>query len=222
MKIPQPKFTSLPVSVLHKAEWNYKTEDARLSEKLRNNIKKNGQIENLIVRSLASGGYEVVNGNHRLDVLRELGVSEVAVCDLGEVSDAYAKRVAIETNETRFENDSQRLHDVFADLRASFDETDLLETMPFSDIEMSSLLADAFDFSVFEKTESEDTNDTETEDSEEEQEFVFELLIEGSTYERLEELQGRAKKYGFETDNDFTVLINDTLTSYLNGRDDKQ
>ncbi|GAB1371190.1 hypothetical protein MASR1M45_12520 [Candidatus Kapaibacterium sp.] len=56
-----------PREILIKASWNYKEEDEFTTNKLVNNMKKNGQIENIHVRKLQTGYYEVVNGNHRLD-----------------------------------------------------------------------------------------------------------------------------------------------------------
>jgi hypothetical protein len=56
-----------PRDILIKADWNYKEEDEFISDKLVNNMKRNGQIENIHVRKLNTGFYEVINGNHRLD-----------------------------------------------------------------------------------------------------------------------------------------------------------
>lgn len=60
----QYKVIEIPVNKLKKADWNYKKDDEILLNKLINNIKKNGQIENLIVRELPDGYFEVINGNH--------------------------------------------------------------------------------------------------------------------------------------------------------------
>ena len=65
-------FIEVPIDKLVKADWNYKTEDDKKQEKLKENIKRNGQIENILIRELDTGYYEVVNGNHRLSVLKEL------------------------------------------------------------------------------------------------------------------------------------------------------
>ena len=64
-------FIEIPTDKLVKADWNYKTEDQEKQEKLKENIKRNGQIENIIIRELETGFFEVVNGNHRLSVLKD-------------------------------------------------------------------------------------------------------------------------------------------------------
>ena len=63
-KLPD-NFIVLPVDKLVHADWNYKLDDALLVEKLRNNMKRSGQMLNVVVRELDTGYYEVVDG-HRL------------------------------------------------------------------------------------------------------------------------------------------------------------
>ena len=59
------EMTVLPIDALRKAPWNYKTDDPKLAEKLRANMERNGQLENIVVRQMDDESYEVVNGNHR-------------------------------------------------------------------------------------------------------------------------------------------------------------
>jgi hypothetical protein len=129
----------VPVSALVKATWNYKKDDAELAAKLAANMKRNGQVESLMVRQLKNGTLEVVNGNHRLDALITLGVKTAMVCDLGKISDAEARRLAVETNETRFETDFVKLSLLFKDMNEEFDKDDLLGTLPFDEREISDI-----------------------------------------------------------------------------------
>jgi hypothetical protein len=121
-------FQKLKVKDLVKASWNYKTDDPELKEKLRANIKRNGIIENLIVRELGKK-YEVVNGNHRFEVLLEDGVKEVMVYNLGDISLPAAQRIAYETNETKFENDQIKLSRLMNNIMKEFEASDLVKTM---------------------------------------------------------------------------------------------
>lgn len=123
----------MPVALLVKAPWNYKQDNEETAEKLRNNIKERGLIQNLIVRELETGYYEVCNGNHRLDEVIALGITYVVVYDLGMVPTAEAMRVAVETNEIRFQNDYGRLTRLLDELRATYDLEDLVKTMPFTE-----------------------------------------------------------------------------------------
>lgn len=133
-------YKKLPIDKLVKADWNYKTDNSVLKEKLKNNIKRNGQIENIIVRELNTGFYEIINGNHRYDALVELGITEVVVYDFGNISLSAAQRIAIETNETRFETDAQKLSQLLQELSIEFSNEDLMDTMPFDETEFNNLL----------------------------------------------------------------------------------
>lgn len=150
-------FREMDLAKLVKANWNYKVENADLSRKLVSNMKRNGQIENLLVRPLETGFYEVVNGNHRLDAMEELGIKKVMVFDLGNISDAQARRIAVETNETKFLADTALLADVIGEILEEFPVEDLTETMPYTkqEIEDYSKLLD-FDWDDFRENGSGD------------------------------------------------------------------
>jgi ParB-like chromosome segregation protein Spo0J len=128
-------YQTIPVKELRKARWNYKDDDEEQLSKLINNMKKNGVIVNLIVREIKSG-YEVVNGNHRLDALNELDIKDAMCYNLGAVTLNVAKRIAIETNETRFDTDQAKLAKLFSDIAKEFSIEELAETMPFSEKEL--------------------------------------------------------------------------------------
>lgn len=128
-----------PAELLLEAPWNYKKDDDFKSEKLRNNIKRNGQIENIHVRELDTGYYEVVNGNHRLKDMRLLGKEFVFCYDHGKIMLDEAKRIAVETNETRFDTDDVKLAALLEELKNAFDDDDLDLTLPFTEEELDSL-----------------------------------------------------------------------------------
>ena len=129
-----------PIDLLVKADWNYKKENEFTSTKLRNNLKRNGQVENIQVRELETGYFEVVNGNHRLDEMVAIGKSFVVAYDHGKMSQAQAVRIATETNETRFDKDEEKLARLLADLKIHFSEEDLLDTLPFTEEEFNDFM----------------------------------------------------------------------------------
>jgi ParB-like chromosome segregation protein Spo0J len=141
-----------------KADWNYKTDNAELSAKLRENIKRNGQLENLVVRELPTHSFEIINGNHRFDVLKELAqmaknesgngyFDDVLVYNLGAIGTAAAQRIAIELNETRFESDSLKLAARLKEISEEFSVAELALTMPYSEAELErAKLLTEFDF----------------------------------------------------------------------------
>lgn len=131
-----------PREILIKASWNYKEEDEFTTNKLVNNMKKNGQIENIHVRKLQTGYYEVVNGNHRLDACDVLEKKYLVCYDHGEISLAEAQLIAIETNETKFKANQEKLFGILQNLKLEFDVEDLKFTLPYDD----EFLNTAFDF----------------------------------------------------------------------------
>ena len=179
-------FIEIPTEKLVKADWNYKTEDPNKQEKLKENIKRNGQIENIIVRELETGFYEVVNGNHRLSVLKALNIEKAYSYNLGKISQAQAIRIAIETNETKFDTDSIALAERVKELTEEFDLKDLVNTLPYSETEIDnfSKLTD-FDWEQYETDDLSDTfSDTEFNKT-------ITVKVTGETYKRWLELKDR-------------------------------
>ena len=179
-------FIEIPTDKLVKADWNYKTEDPNKQEKLKENIKRNGQIENIIIRELETGFYEVVNGNHRLSVLKALNIEKAYSYNLGKISQAQAIRIAIETNETKFDTDSIALAERVKELTEEFDLKDLINTLPYSETEIDnfSKLTD-FDW---EQYETEDLSDTF---SDTEFNKTINVKVTNETYKRWLELKDR-------------------------------
>jgi hypothetical protein len=128
-----------PIGLLVKADWNYKGEDKEMSDKLRANIKRNGQIENIHVRKLSTGYYEVVNGNHRYDEMIALGRSTVFVYDHGKCTKEEAIRKCIETNETVFHGDSEKLGALLKGLLEITPAAELAITLPYSEDEIKKM-----------------------------------------------------------------------------------
>ena len=73
-------------------------------QRLRNSITRYGLLENLLVRPLANGSYQVLSGNQRLKVLKEMKICTVP-CEVVEVDDAHARLLAQALNHIRGEDD---------------------------------------------------------------------------------------------------------------------
>jgi ParB-like chromosome segregation protein Spo0J len=132
----------IPVDKIKYAEWNYKEQNSFTIGKLKANLKRNGQIENLIVREIGltpdgAMEYECVNGNHRLQALIAIGCEVAACYNLGTISEIEAKRIAVETNETRFKTNEQRLGEILDRAEKEYGLEELLETMPYDEEEVN-------------------------------------------------------------------------------------
>jgi ParB-like chromosome segregation protein Spo0J len=141
--VRRDRFVELPVERLALAPWNYKLDDDEKVGKLINNVKLNGQVENLIVRELPTGYFEVVNGNHRLIAFLKMGLTSAVCYNVGPMGDTAAYRLAIETNETKFDVDEVKLAGLIKDILTEVDEGALLATMPFSQHQLDYLKQEA-------------------------------------------------------------------------------
>lgn len=131
------KFVELSVSKLSKAPWNYKKEDEFLQHQLQENLKKNGQLENVIVREMPDKTYEVVNGNHRYEAIKTMGWKKIIAYNLGKISESEAQRIAVVTNETKFQTDQVKLAGLMKQLQEEYSASELAKDMPWTEEQIS-------------------------------------------------------------------------------------
>jgi ParB family chromosome partitioning protein len=98
----------IPVDRLVEAGWNANRVSAALQAKIRRSLTEFGVVENLVVRPLRGddGHFEVISGNHRLRLLRELGHG-TAPAVVVELDDAQARLLAQALNRTRGADDPE-------------------------------------------------------------------------------------------------------------------
>jgi len=144
-------FKFFPTQLLIKADWNYKEEDEDMAKYLLNNIKRKGQIVTCQVRKLKTGYYEVVDGNHRLDVFNTLKKEFVMAYDHGNITVAEAQRESINVNNIMFPTDNIKLSKIIKEMSETFSEKDFKNSLPYTEEELENFikLVD-FDWSQFE------------------------------------------------------------------------
>lgn len=108
--IKQLEVTFLDTRSLMPAEWNANHVKRATMEKIKASIREYGIIENSVVRPHPEfdGKYEVLSGNHRLQIYKQLRVKKVP-CQIVELDDAMAKLLAQTLNRTRGQDDPQKL-----------------------------------------------------------------------------------------------------------------
>jgi len=133
MKIIESKMES--VDNLDYAEWNYKKPATmEEKEKFKNSLLKNGFLYGLIIAQRGEtpndDTWEVCDGNHRLEIIRELKLKQIPTYKMGRLSLKERMRLAIELNEWKFKINAISLSDCFKVIGEKFDN--LVETLPFS------------------------------------------------------------------------------------------
>jgi ParB family transcriptional regulator, chromosome partitioning protein len=94
----------LPLAQLQEAPWNPNQMDEAMLHRLRESLSRYGLVENLVVRPLRKDTYEVLSGNQRLQVLRELG-TEAAPCVVVHLNDTQARLLSQALNRIQGEDD---------------------------------------------------------------------------------------------------------------------
>ncbi len=97
------EITKLDLNQLRAAPWNSNEVDDKTMARLRESIRLYGLVENLVVRPMGIDAYEVIGGNHRLMVLKEVGVTPVP-CFVLDLDDAHARLLAQALNHVHGED----------------------------------------------------------------------------------------------------------------------
>ena len=118
----------LPIETLKEAPWNANQIDASMLQRLRSSILKYGFIQNLVVRRI-DNGYEVLSGNQRLKLLRELNLSKVP-CVIVDLDDAHARLLAQVLNHTHGSDDLGLRAELLREVLQVIPEQEVMSVLP--------------------------------------------------------------------------------------------
>ncbi|NIA07874.1 MAG: ParB N-terminal domain-containing protein [Actinobacteria bacterium] len=123
---------------------------AEFLEKLKGHIARSGRYPALIVRSLGNsqlhpdqqGKLQVLDGHHRLNVLKELSYRKVRVDNWGDLSDAQAKLLVATLNRLQGQDDPDKRAQLLGGLQQDLElsSSQLTELLPESQAELDKLL----------------------------------------------------------------------------------
>ena len=125
------QIVELALDSLKEAPWNANEMDPVMTTHLAESITRYGLVQNLVVRPLGDGTYEVLAGNQRLQVLRVKGDTSVP-CVVLELDDARARLLAQALNHIRGEDDLGLRAEVIRGLLDVLPEQEVLAVLPDS------------------------------------------------------------------------------------------
>jgi ParB-like chromosome segregation protein Spo0J len=126
-------------------------------EKIKNSIEKFGQVQPIIVRQLEDDSYEIINGYHRFEAMKELGYEDIEIKDLGKIDFDTAIAIALQTEDTKVPIDSIELAQLMKNLTTPEKPIEYWANLfPYSaELIKSKIDLIHFDFSQFEDKNNE-------------------------------------------------------------------
>jgi ParB/RepB/Spo0J family partition protein len=132
------KVVDLPVDRLRPNPWNPNRVPPEMFAKLRAYIEREGLVEPLVVRPAEAGHYEILGGEHRWRVARELGY-EAVPCAVVEMDDRRAKILSVNLNELKGQSLPHLLAELVHDLSRDLSIDDLASQLPYDVPELEDL-----------------------------------------------------------------------------------
>ena len=123
------RVVDLPISQLQQAEWNSNEVEPGMMARLRESVTRSSLVENLVVRRVGENTYEVLSGNHRLQVLSELKMQTVP-CVVVELDDAGARLLAQALSHIRGEDNPGLRAEVLRRVLDSVSQEEVLNLLP--------------------------------------------------------------------------------------------
>lgn len=129
--------------------WNPNRMDAFTYGKTIESIKSFGFIDPLTVRPhpKKAGGWQIIDGENRWKVARDLGIVEVPAFDVGTIDDHSAMKLTIILNELRGQYDPIEMGNLLESLLKAEDMVSLSQSLPFTDVALKGMIGlKDFDF----------------------------------------------------------------------------
>lgn len=140
--------------------WNPNVMDDAMYAKETASIKKFGMAQPITTRK-TDDGYQIIDGENRWKVLKDLKWKFAPIWNLGWVDDATAKQLTVVLNETKGSPEKQKLSELLKDLLKSETTEELLTVLPFSKEKFEELVdIPAFDWDSFEDQQPQRSDDT--------------------------------------------------------------
>ena len=133
------KITNIPVDLLRQPQWNPNQMDDGNRAKLGRSIDRYGLVQNLVVRHMEDGTYEMLAGNQRLQVLSRSGINEVP-CVVVELGDGEARLLCQALNRVHGEDDLGLRAELLRQVLEELPEEEVLGILPDTKLGLEALV----------------------------------------------------------------------------------
>ena len=130
----------LPTDLLREAARNPNQVDDAMLTRLKVSLSRFGVLENLVVRHIPDGYFEVVGGNHRLRLLKDLAYS-TAPCVVIHLEDAGARLLAQALNRIEGTDDLALKAELVSEVLKRIPQEDVVRLLPETAASLQSLAA---------------------------------------------------------------------------------
>jgi ParB family transcriptional regulator, chromosome partitioning protein len=125
------KLVEIGLDKLIEAPWNPNREDASMLQHLEASVRRYGLVEPLVVRPAQNSHFEVLSGNHRLKILRSLGLDGTS-CVIVDLNDQEARLLAQALNSIHGQDDLINKGEVLRTILSTISPDKVISLLPES------------------------------------------------------------------------------------------
>lgn len=204
----KPSIVEIPIKLLIKAGWNYKTEGTpEQVAKIAASIKHDSSAGVMAVREIIKKNrsyYEVIDGNHRLQAIKLLKWEKAHCENFGAITQAQAILIARRRNHVWFQDDVLKYAELFKSVvlpEYSFDDLEAFMPETREEMEHYAKLLD-FDWSQYENSDQEGVDEMQK---------TISIKVSTTTFERWHALKEHVQKQIADEAALFDFLVRSAL-----------
>ena len=130
---PTTRFDFIGTAVLDVNPWNPNRMTAAMYAKALESIELYGFVDPLTVRDVGNFRFQIIDGEHRFNAGRDLGMTEFPCIIISGLTDTQAKKLTIVMNELHGQADPGRMGDLLTEILSASSMEELLVGLPYDE-----------------------------------------------------------------------------------------